>query len=508
MVVLALVSATQFMVILDLAVVNVAVPSIQADLGLGASDLQWVVITYGLTLGGFLLLGGRAADLVGRRRTLVAGLLLFAGASLVAGMAGSLGLLVASRAVQGLGAALASPAALSILTTTFAEGPARTKALGVFGAVSGSAASVGVIVSGTLTSGPGWEWVFLINVPIGVVLVALVLALIPDLPPAERGSADLVGAVTVTGGLIAVVYAINKSVDHGWTSPTTLGFLAAGVALLGAFVMAESRVRSPLVPLAVFRRRTLTGSIVVAALVFGSFFATIYQGTLFLQQALGYSAIDTGVAWLTSTISSLVVAGAVAPRVVGRIGPGATLAIGQSVQAAGLLYLVRVPADASYWQDLFPAFLAFGIGVGASTIAVQVAAFTGIEARISGLAGGLVETAREVGGALGTAIVATVAIARAEDVLAATGTSELTRTLAVTEGFQRGSLVAAALSLAAAVAAPLLLGQRAAAVTARAPALAGDAPAAHTSVPLAVDTADDLSVPIPVDTAPDMKEAS
>jgi Major Facilitator Superfamily len=345
-------------------------------------------------------------------------------------------------------------------------------------------------------------------VPIGVVLVALVLALIPDLPPAERGSADLVGAVTVTSGLIAVVYAINKSVDHGWSSPTTLGFLAAGVALLGAFVMAESRVRSPLVPLAVFRRRTLTGSIVVAALVFGSFFATIYQGTLFLQQALGYSAIDTGVAWLTSTISSLVVAGAVAPRVVGRIGPGATLAIGQSVQAAGLLYLVRVPADASYWQDLFPAFLAFGIGVGASTIAVQVAAFTGIEARISGLAGGLVETAREVGGALGTAIVATVAIARAEDVLAATGASELTRTLAVTEGFQRGSLVAAALSLAAAVAAPLLLGQRAAAVTARAPALAGEAPAAHTSVPLAVDTADDLSVPIPVDTAPDMKEAS
>ena len=250
MVVLALVSAAQFMVILDLAVVNVAVPSIQADLGLGASDVQWVVITYGLTLGGFLLLGGRAADLVGRRRTLVAGLMLFAGASLVAGLAGSLGLLVASRAVQGVGAALASPAALSILTTTFAEGSARTKALGVFGAVSGSAASVGVIVSGTLTSGPGWEWVFLINVPIGVALVVLVLALIPDLPPAERGSADLVGAVTVTGGLIAVVYAINQSVDHGWTSPTTLGFLAAGVVLLGAFVVAESRVRSPLVPLA------------------------------------------------------------------------------------------------------------------------------------------------------------------------------------------------------------------------------------------------------------------
>ena len=456
-VVLALVSAAQFMVILDLAVVNVAVPSIQAELGLSQSDLQWVVITYGLTLGGFLLLGGRAADLLGRRRILVAGLVLFAAASLTAGLAGSLAMLVASRAAQGLGAALAAPAALSILTTTFAEGPARTKALGVFGAVSGSAASFGVIVSGVLTTGPGWEWVFLVNVPIGVVLVALVLWLIPALPPAERGTADVVGAVTVTGGLIAIVYAINQSVEDGWTSATTLGFLAGGVALLGLFVVAESRVRFPLVPLAMFRRRTLTGSIVVAALVFGSFFAIIYQGTLFMQQALGYSAIETGIAWLAATMSSLVVAGAVAPRVVGRLGPGATVAIGQGFGTASLLYLARVPSDASYWSDLFPAFLAFGIGIGMSTIAIQVAAFTGIEARVSGLAGGLVETAREVGGAFGTAVVATVAIAQADDVLAGSAGGAADQARALTEGFQQGALVAAGLSLAAAVIAPVLL---------------------------------------------------
>jgi EmrB/QacA subfamily drug resistance transporter len=490
MVILALMSAAQFMVILDLAVVNVAIPSIQADLGLGQSDLQWVVITYGLTLGGFMLLGGRAADLVGRRRVLVAGMVLFATASLTAGLAGSLGLLVASRAVQGLGAALASPAALSIVTTTFAEGPARTKALGVFAAVSGTAASIGVIVSGALTTGPGWEWVFLVNVPIGVVLVALVLAVVPSLPSAERGRADVLGAVSVTAGLIAIVYAINKSPDYGWTSTATLGGLAAGAALLTVFVAAEARSSSPLVPLGIFRRRTLTAANVVAALLWAAFFATIFQGTLFMQQALGYSAIETGVAWLASTVSSLIVAGAVAPRVVGRIGPGATLAVGQGILTAGLLHLSGAPVDAAYWPDLFPGFLAFGLGIGLSAIAVQVAAFTGVEARVSGLVGGLVETAREVGGAVGTAVVATVAVARADDVLAAAGGGADARALALTEGFQQGALVAAGLSLGAALAAALLL--RRAERSAREPDAA--------PVPLAGP------LPDPVD--PELREAS
>jgi EmrB/QacA subfamily drug resistance transporter len=455
--ILALVSGAQFMVILDLAIVNVAIPSMQVDLGLSQSDLQWVVVTYGVTLGGFLLLGGRAADILGRRNVLVAGLALFAAASLSAGLADSLAQLVVSRAVQGLGGAMISPAALSILASTFAEGAPRTKALGVFAAVSGSAASIGVIASGVLTDGPGWEWVFLINVPIGIALIGLVLTFIPQMPRVHRGAVDLLGATSVTAGLLAMVFAINKSVDYGWTSPTTLSFLAGGLALLGLFVAVERRAASPLVPLSMFSRRTLTTANVAAALMFGAFFATIFQATLFVQQVLGYSAIGTGVAWLASTASSLVVAGAIAPRVVNRFGAGTSLMIGQGIVAAGLLYLSRAPVDAAYWSDLFPGLLAFGVGLGFSIMAAQVAAFIGVEDAVAGLAGGMVETAREVGGALGTAIVATVAIARADDVLGAIGREPGAEAIALTEGFQRGTLVAAGFSFAAALAAGLLL---------------------------------------------------
>jgi EmrB/QacA subfamily drug resistance transporter len=307
--VLALVCGAQSMLILDLAIVNVAIPSMQADLGLSQADLQWVVITYGLALGGFVLLGGRAADLFGRRRMLVGGLTLFSAASLSAGLAESLAQLVVSRGVQGIGAAMALPAALSILTGTFPEGAARNKALGIFAAVSGSAASVGVIAGGLFTEGPGWQWIFLVNVPIGTALVALVMTFIPGIRPASRGPEDLAGAVTVTAGLMAIVYSINKSVEHGWTSATTVGFAAAGAMLLAIFVTVESRSSAPLVPLAVFRRRTFAAANLVAALLWAAFFANIFQGTLFMQQTLGYSAVETGVAWLASTMSSLVIAG-------------------------------------------------------------------------------------------------------------------------------------------------------------------------------------------------------
>jgi len=445
------------MVVLDIAIVNVALPSLQADLGVAQSDLQWVVITYGLTLGGFLLLGGRIADLFGRRNVLVAGLGLFTAASLAAGLSSALGPLVAARAVQGMGAALAAPAALSILANTFEEGAERNKALGVFGAVGGSAAAVGVIVSGLLSSGPGWQWVFLINVPIGAALIALVLRFIPRSAPVERGSADIPGALTVTGGLMAIVYAINKSIDLGWTSATTLGFLGAGAVLLAAFVVVESRSRSPLLPLAMFRRRTLTTANVVAALVFASFSALIFQASLFMQQVLRYSAVRTGVAYLAIAVTAFVVAGAVAAKVVDRRGAGVALLIGQSSAALGLVLLTRVPVDAAYWTDVFPAFFLLGVGIGFSGMAAQVAAFIGVEKSVAGLAGGMVETAREVGGALGTAVVATVAIARSDDVLAELGSDGAARATALTEGFQRGSLVAAGFSVVAALAAGLLL---------------------------------------------------
>jgi EmrB/QacA subfamily drug resistance transporter len=451
--VLAVVCAAQFVVILDLAIVNVALPSMQVDLDVSSSSLQWVVIAYGLTLGGGLLLGGRMADLFGRRNTLAVGLVVFSLASLVGGVAGSLPVLVGARAVQGIGGALAVPAALATLTATFAEGPARNRALGLFGAVGGSAGSIGVLAGGALTSGPGWEWVFLINVPIGLVLAVLVAVVIPASERTVRQSLDITGAITVTLGLIAVVYGINRSAELGWTSATVLWALTAGVALLVAFVVVELRVAQPLMPLSIFRHRTLTAAIVVAVLLSASFLAVIFEGTLFMQQALAYSPIGTGVAWLAATASSLVVAGTVAPRVVGAIGAARTLVIGQVVTAAGLLRLTTVRADSDYWSALFPAYLAFGIGISLSLVALQIAAFRGIDSSISGLAGGMLETAREVGGAIGVAVVATVAISSADDVLARGGTPGE----AMAEGYQRASLVTALLSLAAALVAGTLL---------------------------------------------------
>jgi len=279
------------------------------------------------------------------------------------------------------------------------------------------------------------------------------LRMIAPARPAERGSTDVLGAATVTAGLMAVVYAINQSIEDGWTSTEVVAFLAAGVALLAAFVAVEARASSPLVPPSIFRRRTLTTATIVAALVFGAFFATIFQATLFMQQGLGYSAVRTGLAWLASTASSLVIAGAIAPRVVNRFGASRSLVLGQSIVAAGLLHLSLAPSDAHYWTDLFPGFLAFGVGLGFSIMATQVAAFIGVEAEIAGLAGGIVETAREVGGALGTAIVATLAIARTNDVAEAGGSAAV----ALTDGFQRGIFTAALCSLAAALAAAVLL---------------------------------------------------
>ena len=349
--ILALVCGAGFMVSLDIAVVNVALPSIQADLDLVQSDLQWVVITYGLLLGGSLLLGGRAADLFGRRRTLTLGMTVFTAASLGAALSGGLAPLVAFRGLQGLGGALTVPAAISILASTFTEGAERNKALATFGAAGGSAASIGVMMSGMLTSGPGWRWIFLINVPIGVVMVALVLRYIPRAAPTHRGQTDLLGAVTVTAGLMAVVYAINRSVDNGWTSGSTLGFLAAGAVLLVLFVAVERRSASPLVPLSMFRRRTLTTANVVAVLAFGAFFATIFQASLFMQQVLRYSALRTGVAYLAIAGTAVVVAAGIAARVVGRFGTWVALAIGQTVAAGGMLLLARAPADAAYWTD-------------------------------------------------------------------------------------------------------------------------------------------------------------
>jgi EmrB/QacA subfamily drug resistance transporter len=414
--ILVLACAAQFMVVLDVAVVNVALPSIQHDLGIGKSTLQWIIIAYGLMLGGFLLLGGRMADLLGRRRMLLTGLTLFSSASLLAGVAGSAGLLIGARALQGFGAALIPPAALSILAVTFAEGAERNRALGLYGAVTGVSGSVGVLASGLLTQGAGWHWVFRINVPIGVLLIAMAAVFLPaDAGSRRRRSErfDVAGAVTITGGLLLLVYALSHGAGHGWGSVSTLGLFAASAVLLSAFVRIETRSRSPLVPGSAVRNRTLVAANLSAFFTFGAFFAFIFLGSLLMQQVLGYSPTRTGLAWLATTATSVVAAGITGGKLVAVLGVRRVLVTGQSLLAISVLLLTRIPAGGDFATGLLPALLLAGVAGGMAAPAAQIGALSGVTASMTGLASGLVETMREIGGAVGVAAVSTVLISRA-----------------------------------------------------------------------------------------------
>lgn len=447
-VVLAVVCAAAFMGVLDVAIVNVALPSIQRDMGVSQGTLQWVVTAYGLLFGGFLLLGGRLGDLVGRRRIFVAGLVLFALSSLGAGLAPSLGVLIVARGLQGLGAALTAPSALSILTTTFPEGPKRNRALGVWGAVAGSGATAGVIAGGLLTSGPGWEWIFLVNVPIGLGLAALAVALVPESRrETEERRFDAAGAASVTAGLLLLVYGVNRTLDHGWASPETLLPLTGAAALLVAFVAIERRSPAPLVPFGVLRRSTVPAAGAIGALGFGAFFPLTVLTTLYMQQVLGYSPLEAGVAFLAMSLSSLLASAVVGGRLVGRFSVRPVLLTGGSLLGAALVALARVPAEGSY-LDLLPGFLMAGLGLGSSVVAVQVAAFTGIEPRAAGLVSGLVNTTNMVGGAIGTSIVLTVAAARTGDLLATAGPGGVALGPALVEGFRWGYLTGIVLAFA------------------------------------------------------------
>jgi EmrB/QacA subfamily drug resistance transporter len=407
--------AAQFMVVLDIAIVNVALPSIQRDLGIGQGSLQWIVIAYSLMLGGFLLLGGRLADHLGRRRMLLAGLILFSAASLLAGVAGSAGLLIGARALQGLGAALLPPTALSILAVTFGEGPERNRALGIYGAVTGISASVGVIASGLLTSGPGWRWIFFINVPIGVILIALAAAFLPaDASGSRRGERfDAAGAVTVTGGLLLFAYALSRGAGHGWGSWPTIGLFAGSAGLLAAFAAIEARSRSPLVPGSAVRNRTLVAANLSAFFLFGALLSFIFLGSLLMQQALGYSPARTGVAWLATTVMSFVAAAFTGAKLVAVVGVRRLLVAGLSLLAVAALLLTRIPAGGQYATSLLPALLLAGLGGGVSAPAVQVGALSGVAPALTGVASGLLETMREIAGAIAIAVVATVLISRA-----------------------------------------------------------------------------------------------
>ena len=335
--ILALTCVAQFMVVLDIAIVNVALPAIQADLDMAQSTLQWVVIAYGLLLGGFLLLGGRLGDMLGRRRVFLAGLAVFSAASLLAGVAQSAEVLIGARALQGFGAALVAPSALSILAVTFSEGRERNRALGIFGAVGGSSASVGVIASGLLTDGPGWRWVFFINVPIGILLIAVAARSLPvDRPPSGARRFDALGATIVTGGLLLLVYGLNRGVDDGWTSPSTIAVFVAAAILLAGFVRVESQSRAPLVPFAALRNRTMVAADLAAFLLFGAFFSFIFLASLLMQQLLQYSPTRTGVAWLATSITAFVAAGITGARLVGRFGVKRLLVAGLTLAAIGM----------------------------------------------------------------------------------------------------------------------------------------------------------------------------
>ena len=417
-IILLLSCAAQFMVVLDIAIVNVALPSIQKDLGIGPSTLQWIVIAYGLILGGFLLLGGRMADLLGRRRILLTGLVLFSSASLLAGLAGSADLLIGARALQGFGAALLPPTALSILAVTFEEGADRNRALGIYGAVTGLSASVGVIASGLLTDGPGWRWVFLINVPVGVLLIATAAIFLPvdDRDGRSSRGFDVAGAVTVTGGLLLLVYAVNRASNVGWSSASTVGLFAASVAMLSSFVLIEARTSSPLLPGSAVRNRTLVAANLSAFFIFGAFFAFLFLGSLFMQQVLGYSPTRTGVCWLATSATSFFAAAITGTKLVAVVGVRRLLVAGLSLLAISAVLLTRVPAGGNFATDLLPALVLAGVAGGLSAPAAQIGALSGVANSLTGLASGLVETMREIGGAIGVAAVSTVLVSRVGEI--------------------------------------------------------------------------------------------
>jgi MFS family permease len=441
--ILALMCGVVAMTVLDLSVVNVALPSIQRELHVTPASLQWVVVIYGVVVAGFLLLGGRAGDLAGHRRVLVTGVGVLAAAWLVGGVSGTLGVLIAARAGQGLGAAMAAPNALAILSRTFPEGRERNRALGIFGAAAGVAAIAGSIFGGLLVQGPGWPWVFFINVPLGLLVAGLVLARVPvDAPGPKRARTDVGGAATLTAGLIAVTFGVHESIGAGWLSAQTLVPLLGGLGLLGGFVAVEAHVAAPLIPLVTLRQRSLLFASLCAGLLWASFLGLIYEATLFTQQVLHYTPLAAGACTIPIAVLSLGISAKVAPKLITRIGAAKTLAIGMTIQGAGLLLLARVPSHATYLVDILPAFSIIGGGLGLAQVAVQIAAFAGVERDEAGLAGGTVETSRELGGALGLALLVSV-------VLSGTTTG--------TEVFHRSVLAAAIFAAASAIVAIALL---------------------------------------------------
>ncbi len=419
--VLCLVCMAQFMVILDATIVNVALPSIQEDLGMSDADLQWVVNAYALTFGGFLLLGGRAGDLMGRKRIFLVGVVLFTVASLANGLAPTSEALIIFRGVQGLGAALVAPAALSIITTTFEEGAERTKAMGVWAAIAVGGAAVGLVLGGILTTAFSWPWIFYVNIPVGIAVLLASLRYVPESKDEHaHKSFDLAGATTVTAGLLALVYGIVKAQEKGWTSLHTGGFFALAFVLLAAFVVIERRSVEPLVRLGIFRVRTVRAANVVMFLVAAGLFAMFYFNTLYLQRVLGYSALEAGLAFLPFTAGIIIGAG-LSQSLVPKLGAREVPLIGMPMAIVGLLLFMRLEPDGSYVTDLLPGILLASVGMGLTFVPITLIATSGIPHDDAGLASGLYNTSQQIGGALGLAILATLSVEATEDTLTGLG---------------------------------------------------------------------------------------
>jgi EmrB/QacA subfamily drug resistance transporter len=408
--ILAVVATAFFMTILDVSIVNVALPSIGKDLNFSQANLQWVITAYAIAFGGFLLLGGRAADLLGRRRVFIVGVALFTIASLVCGLGQNEGMLIASRAVQGLGGAIISPAALSIVMTSFEEGAERNKALGVWGALGGSGAAVGVLAGGVLTEYLSWRWIFFVNVPVG----ALVLALTPRIVPESRREGverhyDALGAVLVSSGLALFVYAISEAPNVGWGTARTILLLIGSGVLLAGFLLNERRIEDPLMPFHIFRVRTVAGANAVGFLLGGVLFANFFVLTLYVQDVLGYSAIKTGVTFV-ATAGTAVLSAGVAQALTTRFGAKPIIVIGLILLTAAMVWYAQIPVHGSFASDLLPGYLLVGVGIAFAYVPVSIASLAGVAEREAGLASGLINTSQQIGGAIGTAIASTIFI--------------------------------------------------------------------------------------------------
>lgn len=454
---LAVLGAAQFMVILDATIVNVALPAIQKTLHIATdSQLQWIVTAYALMFGGFLLLGGRLADLFGRRKLFVAGVIIFALASLLGGLAQNLGQIIVFRSLQGLGGALLAPAAMSLVLTIFKEGPERNKALGIWGMIAAGGGAVGLILGGLLTQYIDWRWTFFINVPIAALVLFATMKFVPSSLPGKRQRVDFTGAITVTGGLISLVYALAKAPTEGWGSTTVVGLFGLAAVLLGVFVFNELKVKAPLVRLGIFRRRNVTGGSLLQLLMPASMFGMFFYLSIYLQHIMKYSPTMAGVANLPFTLMIIIVAGTLSKNIA-KINPKIVLTLAPLVIAVGLLYMSRLPVDSNYFTDILPAIILCAGGMAAVFVTTTLVATSGVSHEESGLISGLLNTGQQIGGAIGLAVLTVVSTTVTKnDMIAAQGNAAAIPE-ALVHGFQRGFLVASLFAIAGSIVVMLVI---------------------------------------------------